>query len=77
MTPSQWTDAQPIPQQQLASAGQIPPVYMLSMALCGTEYPFCQFGLVVLVVFPLSSLCISLLVEHATLKSPSLRVSIT
>lgn len=54
----------------LAPPGQLPPVYILSMAFYGVEHPFGHVGSPVLVMIPPSFPCSSSLAEHRTMKRP-------
>lgn len=60
-------NVQPIPQQQSAPPGQIPPVYLLGMMLCDMELPFGQLQTAVLAVLSPGFFC--LLAEHGKPKS--------
>jgi len=52
------TKAQSAPEQQLPPPGQLSPVFLFSMTGHGIEYPFGQFGSVVLAMLLPSCMCI-------------------
>lgn len=66
------TDSWSIPEQQLESPGQFPPVYILGVMLYGSKYLFHQFRLAVLAVFPPGFWCPYSFTEHGKLKRPYL-----
>lgn len=71
-------DARSIPRQwPSGSSWPFFPVLILSMAICGMDYLFGQFGSSVLSIFPHSSLSTCSLAEHRKLESPWLRVNTT
>lgn len=46
------TNAQTIPEQQSATLNKTPAIYIVGMTFCGMEYPFGQFRMPVLAMFP-------------------------